>query len=73
MASPAHTIEAALAEAPEHIREAWLGTSWIIELVTKETRDGEPFNAKHLGLSPAGDGAHGPAGGCGWGNPRRQT
>ncbi|MFM1798159.1 MAG: hypothetical protein RLZZ117_437 [Cyanobacteriota bacterium] len=34
-------------EAPEHIRQAWLGTSWIVEVATTGTRDGKPFNAKH--------------------------
>ena len=38
-------------EAPEHIREAWLGTSWIVEVATTGTRDGKPFNAKHLFLT----------------------
>ena len=38
-------------EAPEHIRQAWLGTSWIVEVATTGTRDGKPFNAKHLFLT----------------------
>lgn len=35
-------------KAPEHIREAWLGTSWIVVVVTTGTRDGKSFNTKHL-------------------------
>jgi predicted transposase YbfD/YdcC len=38
-------------EAPEHIRQAWLGTSWIVEVATTGTRDGKPFIAKHLFLT----------------------
>ena len=38
-------------EAPDHIREEWLGTSWIIEVVTSGSRDGRPFNARHLFLT----------------------
>jgi hypothetical protein len=38
-------------DAPGHIREAWLGTSWIIEVVTTGLRDGKPFKAKHLFLT----------------------
>jgi hypothetical protein len=38
-------------EAPEHIREAWLGTSWIVEVATTGTRDGKPFRATHLFLT----------------------
>jgi predicted transposase YbfD/YdcC len=38
-------------EAPEHIREAWLGTSRIVEVATTGTRDGKPFNAKYLFLT----------------------
>jgi hypothetical protein len=37
--------------APDHIREAWLGTSWIAELQAIGTRDGRPFQATHLFLS----------------------
>jgi hypothetical protein len=35
-------------EAPEHIRSAWVGTSWIVEVVTEGTREGKPFRATHL-------------------------
>ena len=38
-------------EAPEHIREEWVGTSWIVEVVTTGQRDGKPFNARHLFLT----------------------
>ena len=34
--------------APEHITEAWIGTSWIVEMVANGTRDGKPFHATHL-------------------------
>ena len=35
-------------QAPAHIREAWSGTSWIVELAATGTRDGKPFCAIHL-------------------------
>jgi len=35
-------------QAPEHIREAWIGTSWIMEVTVSGTRDGKPFQATHL-------------------------
>ena len=38
-------------EAPEHVRSAWSGTSWIVEVVTEGTRDGQPFRATHLFLT----------------------
>ena len=38
-------------EAPEHIRKEWIGTSWIVEVVTSGTRDGKPFNARHFFLT----------------------
>ena len=34
-------------EAPEHIQEAWSGTSWIVEVTAEGTRDGKPFHATH--------------------------
>jgi predicted transposase YbfD/YdcC len=37
--------------APEHIREAWIGTSWIVEVMASGTRDGKPFHATHLFLT----------------------
>ena len=38
-------------QAPEHIREDWAGTSWIVELAATGTRDGKPFCATHLFLT----------------------
>jgi len=38
-------------EAPEHIREAWSGTSWIVEVTANGSRDGKPFRATHLFLT----------------------
>jgi predicted transposase YbfD/YdcC len=38
-------------EAPEHIRSAWSGTSWIVEVVTEGSRDGQPFRATHRFLT----------------------
>ena len=38
-------------EAPEHIRQAWVGTSWIVEVATTGTRDSKPFTAKHFFLT----------------------
>ncbi len=36
-------------EAPEHIRWAWSGTSWIAVVVVIEgTREDKPFRATHL-------------------------
>ena len=35
-------------EAPAHIREAWIGSSWIVEVTASGTRDGKPFQATHL-------------------------
>ena len=35
-------------EAPEHIREAWVGTSWIAEVTATGRRDGKAFQATHL-------------------------
>ena len=34
-------------EAPEHIRETWSGTSWIVEVSTTGSRDSKPFQATH--------------------------
>ena len=39
-------------QAPEHIAEAWIGTSWIVELKAIGRRDGKPFQATHLGRYP---------------------
>ena len=38
-------------EAPEHIKEAWIGTSWIVEVMASGTRDSKPFHATHLFLT----------------------
>lgn len=38
-------------QAPEHIAQAWIGTSWIVEVMTTGTRDGKPFRATHLFLT----------------------
>jgi hypothetical protein len=35
-------------QAPEHIPEAWIGTSWIVEVAARGIRDGKPFQATHL-------------------------
>ncbi|MFN6131836.1 MAG: hypothetical protein ACK46L_02810 [Synechococcaceae cyanobacterium] len=35
-------------EAPQHIRQSWVGTSWIVELPATGTRDGKPFQPQHL-------------------------
>ncbi len=35
-------------QAPEHIIQAWSGTSWIVEMIAVGTRDGKPFVATHL-------------------------
>jgi hypothetical protein len=38
-------------EAPAHIKEAWIGTSWIVEMVAEGSREGKPFKARHLFLT----------------------
>lgn len=38
-------------KAPEHIREAWIGTSWIVEVTANGNRNGKPFRATHLFLN----------------------
>lgn len=40
-------------EAPDHIREAWIGTSWILDVSPNGTRDGKPFQATHHRLITA--------------------
>ena len=35
-------------QAPEHISEDWIGTSWIVEAMANGSRDGKPFHATHL-------------------------
>ena len=38
-------------EAPAHIKEAWIGTSWIVEMVAEGSREGKQFKARHLFLT----------------------
>ncbi|WP_255142674.1 ISAs1 family transposase [Synechococcus sp. EJ6-Ellesmere] len=38
-------------QAPEHIRETWSGTSWIVEVSAIGTRGGKPFKATHRFLT----------------------
>ena len=38
-------------EAPEPIREAWIGTSWIVETNADGIRDGTPLQTTHLFLT----------------------
>ncbi|MCP9841999.1 transposase [Synechococcus sp. J7-Johnson] len=38
-------------QAPEHIREAWSGTSWIVEMAAVGTRDGKTFRQTHFFLT----------------------
>jgi predicted transposase YbfD/YdcC len=38
-------------KAPENISEAWIGTSWIVEVTVSGSRDGRPFQAAHLFLT----------------------
>ncbi len=45
------TWELRAKQAPEHIREAWVGTSWIVEMSADGSRDGKPFRATHLFLT----------------------
>ena len=35
-------------EAPQHIRESWVGASWIVEMTATGTREGKSFQAQHL-------------------------
>jgi hypothetical protein len=35
-------------QAPEHNQEAWVGTSWIVEVVADGVRDGMPFKTTQL-------------------------
>ena len=34
-------------EAPEYLKANWHGTSWIVEVIAKGTRDGKPFMDTH--------------------------
>jgi hypothetical protein len=38
-------------QAPEHIRETWAGTSWIVEITATGTRDSKSFHATHVFLT----------------------
>ena len=38
-------------QAPEHISEAWIGTSWIVGVTASGTRNGKAFHATHLFLT----------------------
>ena len=38
-------------QAPEHIRQTWSGTSWILEVIAVGTRDGKDFRQTHLFLT----------------------
>jgi len=38
-------------EAPEHIREAWIGTSWVLDTTASGSRVGKPFRVTHLFLT----------------------
>jgi hypothetical protein len=38
-------------QAPEHISETWIGTSWIVEVTVSGTGDGKPFQTTHLFLT----------------------
>lgn len=38
-------------QAPGHIREAWSGTSWLVEVIAACIRDGKIFHATHLFLT----------------------
>ena len=38
-------------QAPEHIREAWVGSSLIVEVAATGRRDGKAFQATHLFLT----------------------
>jgi predicted transposase YbfD/YdcC len=38
-------------QAPEHIRENWICTSWIVEAMATGSRDGKPYKATHLFLT----------------------
>jgi len=38
-------------QAPEHIREVWIDTSWIVVVTATGSREGRPFQATHLFLT----------------------
>jgi hypothetical protein len=39
------------ARQSEHIAEAWIGSSWIVEVAATNSRDGKPLQARHLFLT----------------------
>jgi hypothetical protein len=41
-------------EAPDHIKETWHYTIWILEVIGRVTRDGMPFKATHLFITSLG-------------------
>jgi predicted transposase YbfD/YdcC len=38
-------------QAPEHIAQPWIGTSWIVEVAATGRRNGKAFQATHLFLT----------------------
>ena len=38
-------------QAPGHMREAWVGTSWIVEVKATGLQEGKPFQATHQYLT----------------------
>ena len=38
-------------QAPEHIREAWIGSSWIVDVGATGSRESKPFQTQHLFLT----------------------
>jgi hypothetical protein len=38
-------------QAPEHLRDSWIGTSWIVEMTADGIRNSKPFRATHLLLT----------------------
>ena len=38
-------------QAPTHIAETWVDTSWIVEVTSTGKRDGKPFQAQHMFLT----------------------
>jgi len=38
-------------EAPEQIREVWIGTSWIVGVTDSGSRDGKPFRSTYVFLT----------------------
>jgi hypothetical protein len=38
-------------EAPDHIKENWHGTSWIVEVIATGMRERKPFQASHFFLT----------------------